>query len=243
VTLGGSQTSVASAEDLEAVAERVRANGRRCVVEVVDVRDNQAVDLAVRSGLASLGQIDIVFANAGIGGPRAPFWELTPTEWRDVIDVNLTGIWNVARAVAPHLIERQQGSIVVTSSVVGTDDCVSCAAPYMASKAGVIGLMRNMALDLGRHNVRVNAVLPGSVATGIGRPRAAAPVGAPVGPLDAAARNALRDVGALPAEAIANAVCWLASDEARYVSGAQLVVDAGRQTLPRINPSVLGTEP
>jgi SDR family mycofactocin-dependent oxidoreductase len=233
--------ALASTSDLEATAAEVHELGRRCHAEVADVRSQEALDRVVRNGIAELGSLDIVVANAGIVGYGA-FWEMRDEEWSDQIDVNLTGAWRTLRAVTPRMRERRAGSIVFTISSSGVEGLWDYM-PYVAAKHGLMGVMKCAALELGSYNIRVNAVMPGPVDTKMNDH----PAGRDfmVGRAGATREEYLRAIvgwhvlgstTALPAEAIADAMIWIVSDEARYVTGLELLVDAGHHLLPGTNP-------
>ena len=138
--------------------------GRRAVKAVADVRSLSELQHAVDAGLSELGKIDIVCANAGIGS-WAVAWEMTEQQWKDMIDINLTGVFNTARAALPSMVERGEGgSVVLTSSTAGLRAYAN-TAHYTAAKHGVIGLMKVLAQEAGPHRIRVNAVCPTTVRT------------------------------------------------------------------------------
>jgi SDR family mycofactocin-dependent oxidoreductase len=223
----------AAVGELRVTAGEVESRGRRCVTGLADVSDLDAVTIAIDSGVAELGRLDIVIANAGIHIPGAPSWELDPQVWQRTIDINLTGVWHTVKAGVPHLGE-QGGSVVIISSTNGIRGTAN-TAHYTASKHAVVGLARTLANELGPRGIRVNTVHPGAVATPMVfneatfrrlRPDLDNPTAA-----DAAevlqARNLLPVPWVEPVD-VANAVVFLASDQARYITGTQLVVDAGR---------------
>lgn len=232
---------LATENDLRDTAASVERLGRKCIAEIADVRDQARLDDVVRKAIDTFGKIDITIAQAGIVDYK-PFWEITEQEWQDEIDINLTGAWHTAKAVAPHYIERGSGNIVFTSSVNGIEGGWNYAH-YIAAKHGVLGLMKSVALELGPYDVRVNAVLPGPVDTKIndnppGRDRI---VGHPGATREEYLRSvhywhALKGRTALPATAIADAMIWLVSDEAFHVTGIELIIDAGHNVLPGTNP-------
>ena len=211
--------------DLADTVKQVEALDRRIVATQADVRDPAALKAAVDDGVAQLGHLDIVCANAGICTVQA--WdEVTPAVWQDTLDTNLTGVWNTMVACAPHLIAAGGGSIICTSSTAGIKG-LPFLAPYVAAKHGVVGIARTMANELAQHRIRVNTVHP----TGVNTPMVEG-----LGGLDPLIE---RDpnlgpifVNTLPVEAveardISNAVLFLASDEAQYVTGLEFTVDAG----------------
>ncbi|MGD9734457.1 MAG: mycofactocin-coupled SDR family oxidoreductase [Solirubrobacterales bacterium] len=227
-------------DELEAVAAEVRETGRECIAEVADVRDQAALDAVVAKGLEQFGKIDIMCATAGIQGVRR-FWEMPDEQWEDMIGVNLTGVWKTAKAVAPSMIERQSGCMILWASVNGREPLMDYAH-YTSSKHGVLGLNKSFALELGPHNIRVNAILPGPVHTEmndnpVNRDWAAGFKGATADDMNASIRHwhSLRGRPALPPEAIINAALWLASKDAEHVHGTEFVVDAGHLILPGFN--------
>lgn len=233
---------MARADDLAETVAQVEALDRRIVARTADVRDSAALVAAVEEGLAAFGAIDVLVANAGIYS-QGSFWELTDEQFRDMLDVNLLGVWRSMTAVAPHMIERGRGSMVLVSSVAGLRGNIG-AAHYSASKHGVLGLMRTAALELGPHGVRVNALCPGLVDTpmtnwsGLYDKMAGRPGGTRAD-FDHSGLHygILRSQGALGPEAIADAALWLASDAAYGVTGQAVPIDAGHLALPGYNPS------
>jgi (+)-trans-carveol dehydrogenase len=226
---------MATPEDLAQTVKEVEATGRRIVATVADVRDYDAVKEALDDGVAQLGRLDIVSANAGISSyGRAE--ELAEQTWRDMIDVNLTGEWHAAKAAIPHLrAGGRGGSIILTSSTAGLK-ALQNLAHYVAAKHGVVGLMRTLALELAPDFIRVNTVNPTSVNTDMIQNAPTYALFAPDLPADERTREALiprfESLNALPIPwvepaDISNAVLWLASDESRYVTGITLPVDAG----------------
>jgi SDR family mycofactocin-dependent oxidoreductase len=225
---------LATADDLDQTVAEVRARGRRAVKGVADVRALAQVQAVVDAGLTELGRIDIVCANAGIG-TWASCWELTAEQWKDMIDVNLTGVFNATRAALPSMVERGEGGcVVLTSSTAGLIG-YQHTAHYTAAKHGVIGLMKVLAQELGPHRIRVNAVCPTTVNTPLvinaETFRLFAPDVADPTPEDVrapfAALNILPDVPWIEPEDVSEAIVWLCSDAARYVTGIALPIDAG----------------
>jgi SDR family mycofactocin-dependent oxidoreductase len=224
----------ATETDLAETVKEVEALDRRIVATKADVRDYAALKQALDSGVAELGHVDIVSANAGIFVFGDQTHLVTEGDWRDVIDINLTGVWHTAKAAIPHLIEQGTGgSIVLTSSTAGLKGTPN-VAQYTASKHGVVGLMRTLALELAPHNIRVNSVHPTGVATDMILNEATFRLFLPdtAHPTRQQAAEVFATTNALPVpwvepRDISNAVLWLASDEARYVTGVTLPVDAG----------------
>jgi SDR family mycofactocin-dependent oxidoreductase len=216
---------LATEADLAETVKAVEALDRRIVASQADVRDSAGLKAAVDGGVAQLGRLDIVCANAGICTVQA--WdEVTPAVWQDTLDTNLTGVWNTMVAAAPHLIASGGGSIICTSSTAGIKG-LPFLAPYVAAKHGVVGIAKTMANELARHQIRVNTVHP----TGVDTPMANGLGG--LNPLIGTDQN-LGPIfmNSLPVEMvdprdISNAVLFLASDESRYVTGLEFTVDAG----------------
>ena len=232
----------ATEEDLQKTVGIVEALDRRCLARVGDARVQADLDDVVAAGIAAFGKIDICHANVGMSDYR-PFWEISDEEWDDHIDLNLKVAWRTAKAIAPHMIERMSGSIIFTVSVDGIEGNWNYTH-YRAAKHGVMGLMKGAALELGPYDVRVNAVLPGPTDTKAndhprGRARIAGFPGATREDYLKSVRKwfALRGRTSLPPSAIANAVAWLASDEAMHVTGHGLVVDGGHSIMPGVNPA------
>lgn len=218
---------MASPEDLEETVAEVQAAGRKIVARQVDVRDYQALQQAFDEGAAELGPVGIVLANAGIGpgGMASP-----QQQWDDVIGVNLTGVWNTGRVAIPSMIEHGQGgAIVLTSSTGGLQGPgINHAGVlgYTAAKHGVIGLMRSWANYLAPHFIRVNTVAPTTVRTPMAGGGDVAAI------IEHAPELAGSLINAIPVEAVdpidvTNAILWLVSDEARYITGTVVPVDAG----------------
>jgi SDR family mycofactocin-dependent oxidoreductase len=219
---------MATEADLAETVKAVEALDRRIVAAQADVRDADGLKAAVDDGVAQLGRLDIVSANAGICSIQ-PWDEVTPAVWQDTLDTNLTGVWNTMVVSVPHLIAAGGGSIICTSSTAGIKG-LPYLAPYVAAKHGVVGIARSMANELAAHRIRVNTVHPAGVDT---------PMGAGLASLGGLEQLRIRDpnlgpifMNTLPVENvdprdISNAVLFLASDEARYVTGLEFTVDAG----------------
>jgi SDR family mycofactocin-dependent oxidoreductase len=225
-------------DDLQETVKEVEALDRRIVAAQADVRDFAALRQQLDAGVAELGRLDIVSANAGIFS-FGTLEELTDESWNDMIGVNLTGVWHTIKAAVPHLrAGGRGGSIILTSSTAGLM-AMENIGHYVAAKHGVVGLMRTAALELAKDNIRVNSVHPTSVNTDMIQNSATYELFAP--DLEPAERT--KDVIAERFQAmnvlpipwvepvdISNAVLWLASDQSRYVTGLELKIDAG-QTL------------
>ncbi|MBY0388814.1 MAG: mycofactocin-coupled SDR family oxidoreductase [Mycobacterium pseudokansasii] len=217
-----------TADDLAHTVKLVEETGARIVAHQADVRDRASLAAALRAGLDEFGRLDIVVANAGI----APM-QSGADGWRDVIDVNLTGVYHTVDVAIPAMISQGAGgSIVLISSAAGLAGFGSADAGsigYTAAKHGLVGLMRLYANLLAPHNIRVNSVHPSAVGTPMIDNEFTAQWLADLAAQSASASgagNAL-PVKILQAEDVANAVAWLVSDEARYITGVALPVDAG----------------
>jgi SDR family mycofactocin-dependent oxidoreductase len=212
-------------QDLKETVAAVTALGRKIIARTGDVRDAAAIRKVVDEGVAEFGKLDIAVANAGICTAQA--WdEVTPALWQDTIDTNLTGVWHTITAAAPHLIGNGGGSIICISSSAGIKG-TPFFAPYVAAKHGVVGLAKAMANELAGHNIRVNTVHPTGVKTPLSASLTALEPLLDQNPnLRPVFFNALA-VGAIEPRDVSNAVLFLASDEARYVTGLEFTVDAG----------------
>lgn len=226
-----------TSEDLQTTVEQVKAIGRRVVATQADVRDYAAVQRAVDTGVAELGRLDIVSANAGIAS-YGVLEKMDSRVWQDVIDINLTGVWHTAKASIPHLRSAGGGSITLTSSTAGLKGFEN-VGHYAAAKHGVVGLMRSLALELARDGIRVNTIHPTSVDTGMIQNDATHELFTPGLEPEQRTQEVLSasfqatNLIAVPwidAVDISHALVWLSSDEARYVTGVTLPVDAGLLT-------------
>lgn len=225
---------------LEETARLVEAEGRRAIVVTGDVRQQPDLDHAVTLGLESLGKIDILIANAGIWY-TVPLWAMSEDQWSQTIDTNLGGVWRSVKAVAPHMMERLTGSIVLVASINGLESGPGYAH-YAASKHGVIGFMKSAAVELGAYGIRVNALCPGPTRTPMTDHQDAWDLfhGGPGG-TEADMYNAgynfmaLRGVNWLEPADQADVALFLNSDLARRVTGAALPCDAGHLVLPGHN--------
>ena len=218
----------ATADDLAETVRLVEATNRRILAFTVDTRDYDALCEAVDDGVAQLGRLDIIVANAGIAIPQA--WnDITPESFRDVMDINVTGTWNTVMAGANKIIEGGRGgSIILISSAAGLK-MQPFMVHYTASKHAVTGLARAFAAELGQHSIRVNSVHPGPVNTPMGTGDMAGAVGKTMetNPQLSHMLTPFLPTWVAEAEDIADAVCWLASDESRKVTAAQIRVDQG----------------
>ena len=226
--------AMATPDDLTETVKEIEALDRRIVATQADVRDFGAVKAALDEGVAQLGRLDIVAANAGIFS-FGTLEELDDTTWQDMIDVNLTGVWHTAKAAIPHLRAAGGGSIILTSSTAGLM-AIPNIGHYTSAKHGVVGLMRTLALELAPDFIRVNSVHPTTVNTDMIQNSATYELFASDLPEAERTKEALAPrfggLNVLPIPwveplDISNAVLWLASDESRYVTGITLPIDAG----------------
>ncbi len=229
--------ALATPADMSETVRQVEALDRRIIASKADVRDFGAVKAALDDGVAQLGKLDIVSANAGIFS-FGTMEELTEEQFDDMLDVNLKGVWHSAKAAIPHLRANKGGSIILTSSTAGILG-IPNLGHYVAAKHGVVGLMKTLALELAPEFIRVNSVHPTSVNTDMIQNSATYELFASDLPEAERTPETLgprfETMNALPIPwvdpvDISNAVLWLASDESRYVTGLQVKVDAG-QTL------------
>jgi (+)-trans-carveol dehydrogenase len=220
---------MATHDELVETARLVEKAGRRAVIGIADVRDRSALQALVDEGLETFGHVDVVAANAGIWRPNR-FLDISDDEYQATVDINLGGVWNTCKVVVPPMIEAGNGgSIVITSSAAGLRG-QGPWSHYVASKHAVVGLMRGLANELAAHSIRVNTVHPTAVDTFIAQQPDAAWVFDD--PLARASAANMLPVSRLQPGDISNAVVWLMSDQARWVTGATLPVDAGCTNKP-----------
>jgi SDR family mycofactocin-dependent oxidoreductase len=225
---------LATPEEMAQTEEQVRAVGGRISTGVADVRDIDQIRSVVAEGVGEFGGIDVVIANAAVLGGAGPMWQIDDAVFQNVIETNLIGVWKTLKVAIPEMLKREgHRSVVVTSSGAGVKGPANIG-DYVASKHALVGLIKTLARELGPYGVRANAVLPGNCDTEMlhndqvmgmyfpgrtspsreefaGQAIAASPLGVPwVDPID-----------------ISVAVLWLASAEARYVTGVALPVDGG----------------
>ncbi|BBY29036.1 mycofactocin-coupled SDR family oxidoreductase [Mycolicibacterium sediminis] len=224
----------ATSDDLAETAGLVKDLGRRVVTAEVDVRDYAALKAAVDGGVEELGRLDVIVANAGVGNGGNTLDKTSEQDWQDMIDVNLSGVWKTVKAGVPHLLAGGRGGSIVLTSSVGGLKAYPHTGHYIAAKHGVVGLMRTFAVELGQHSIRVNSVHPTNVNTPMfmneGTMKLFRPDLENPGPDDLAPVAQMMHVlpvGWVEPVDISNAVLFLASDEARYVTGLPVTVDAG----------------
>ena len=219
--------AMGSRADLESLATECRDLGTECLTFTGDVRDDAAVTQAVESTVERFGRIDILFNNAGICAYGLAH-ELTEDAWDSMLDINLKGAWLVARRVIPVMIRQRSGVIINNSSVAGLRG-MGRLSHYAASKWGLTGLTKSWAIELAPHGIRVNSIHPTGVNTPMNDGLAQLEG---LTPREIAERSAgnLLPVPWIEPEDVAQAVVYLASDRARYVTGAPLILDAGLLT-------------
>jgi len=210
-------------DGLDAAAAEAGAAGGTAIALVADAGDEAAVAHAVGRCVAEWGGLDVAFANAGVSGGRVPLLEQTVEQWQEILRVNLIGPWLMIKHAAPVMIRQAHGSIVCTASVAGLRANAG-GTPYSASKAGVISLVQTAANALTGTGVRVNAICPGLIETGMTRPifefARARGTADKIGQLNAMRRHGLPDE-------IAATALFLASEDASYVNGQAIAVDGG----------------
>jgi (+)-trans-carveol dehydrogenase len=228
---------LASEADLAQTVKEVEAAGRRIVARRADVRDLGAVRAALDEGVAELGgRLDIVCANAGIISQPVATWEIDLDQWRELIDVTLTGVFVTIKAAVPHMIAAGNGGSITLTSSGAALISGGGFADYKAAKSGVLSLTRTLACELAEHFIRVNAICPTAVDTPMIQNetlyRSFRPDLANPGREDVKAGFQTMNLLPIPwvdAADVSNAIVWLASDAARYITGVTLPVDAGNQ--------------
>jgi SDR family mycofactocin-dependent oxidoreductase len=216
-----------STEELDSLRTEIEAAGRACLVAVADVRDDAAVAEAVQATIERFGRIDVLFNNAGICAYGLAH-ELTEAEWDAMIGINLKGAWIVARHVIPHMIAAGSGVIVNNSSIAGLRG-MGRLSHYAASKWGLTGLTKSWAIELAPHGIRVVSIHPTGVDTPLNDGLAAMEGMTPREIAERSAGNLL-PVPWIEAADVAEAVRFLVSDKARYMTGTEFVLDAGLLT-------------
>lgn len=228
---------LARPEELAALAGEIEQVGGEVIAAQVDVTKLQEMQALADRARQELGPIDIVVANAGLYS-FAPSWQMSEAQWDETIDVDLKGVWITCKVSISHMLARRSGKIICTSSTAGFKG-MHALSHYVAAKHGVIGLVKTLAIELAPYDINVNAVCPTSVDTAMCRNQAIydAFAGGP-GPLATYEHmleltnqiNLFPDRDLLPPEDVSKVVLWLASDEARHLTGAAIPVDAGYLT-------------
>lgn len=210
-----------AAEAMARTADELASRGAAVVSRVCDVRELGQIEALIAAGAERFGHPDVVYANAGVEGTLCAPWDCTEADFTRVIDINLNGIWRTMKAVLPGMVARGSGAIVATASVAGLVGAGGLAA-YVASKHGVVGLVKSVAISVAKSGVRVNALCPGMVETAMVDRLVAAE------PSLRAALLALKPMGRLAQpEEIAETALWLGSAQASFVTGHALAVDGG----------------
>ena len=202
---------------LEAVADDIKARGGKVSLVVGDVGEPACQEALVEEAVSAFGGLDIAFNNAGTVGAIKPLADLTPDEWRQTLTTNLTSAFLASRFQIPAMLRRGGGSIVFTSSFVGTSVGLPGMGAYAAAKAGLMGLVKGIAADYGARGIRANALLPGGTDTGMAGDQAQKDW--------AAGLHAMKRIAA--PEEIANAALFLAGPHASFVTGSALYADGG----------------
>jgi len=228
---------LAQPEELAALASEIEHMGRPVIAMQTDVTHLSDMQTLAARAQQAFGSIDIVVANAGLYS-FAPGWELSEEQWDETVNVDLKGVWITCKVCIPYMLPRRSGKIICIASTAGEKGMANLAH-YVAAKHGVIGLVKTLAIELAPYNINVNAVCPTSVDTAMCRNQALYDVFAG-GPGPQAthehmltlmnALNLFTDRNLLEPEAVSAAVMWLASDEARHITGSALPVDAGYLT-------------
>jgi SDR family mycofactocin-dependent oxidoreductase len=216
-----------SAEDLAETVALVESEGRKIMAHTVDVRDLRGQQQAVAQAFEQFGRLDIVVANAGVLN-WGRLWEISPEQWQQTIDINLTGLWNTIKAVVPSMIDAGNGGSIITISSAAGIKAVPGCGHYCASKFGVVGLTNSLAVELGEFGIRVNSVHPYGTDTPMGNDVSMYKV-------FEAHPHYIHSYspGALPTESLAapdqisDIVVWLASDASRLLSAAQIPAERG----------------
>ena len=210
-----------SSEQCDETVEIIRSKGGVAVTCQADVTKEEEVELMIEKTLKTFGQLDVAFNNAGIGGSFKKTDEYSISEWNQVISVNLTGVWLCMKHQIKEMLKKERGSIINTASVAGLIGMGSAPA-YTAAKHGVIGITKNAAIEYAKKGIRINAICPGLVKT------AMTDYAESQLPGFLEKTTQLEPIGRIAQpEEMANAVIWLASDSASYVTGHAMAVDGG----------------
>lgn len=235
--IGGLKYPLGSRAELEQTVKEVEALDRRAVYQIADVRSQDSLDEVVAAGLKQFGHIDIAIANAAVFD-SGRVWELTEQQWNTVVDINLGGVWRTAKAVIPAMIAEGGGAIVMISSTNGIEPHID-HGHYVAAKHGVIGLMKNVALEGAPLGIRCNAICPGFVKSGMTSfqdqlDKYAGYPGGTEADMERAGRSyhPTRDLTYLDPQRIADVARFLVSDESAAITGTVVPVEAGHLLQP-----------
>ncbi|SES23108.1 SDR family NAD(P)-dependent oxidoreductase [Rhizobium sp. NFR03] len=220
-------------DELEQTAAEIRKTGAEVEALTADVAEHEEMRNALSRLTERFGRLDVVVANAGINGVWAPIDDLTPEEWNRTIAINLTGTYLTIHTTVPHLKKAGGGSIVVVSSINGTRTFTTPGATaYTATKAGQVAMVQQLALELARHGIRINAVCPGEIETRISantdqrkEEETGIPVEWPEGQVPLTGGKPGRS------EDVANLIAFLASDKSRHITGSPIWIDGGQGLL------------
>jgi len=216
----------ADPHDVRPIRDAVVAAGRRALVSELDVTSTESVNSFVADALEAFGRLDIMVANAGIAR-TVPALEVTDDAWNKVVDVNLLGVWRCFRAVLPGMLQAGYGRLLATSSVAGTAQSWTEHVHYTASKAGIVGLVKSLAIEVGNRGVTVNAVAPGVIES----PQSLDPVNS-LGVEGVALAGRTNPTGRVgKPEDVAALYRFLASEDAGFVNGQLITIDGGRSLL------------
>jgi 3-oxoacyl-[acyl-carrier protein] reductase len=212
--------------DIGPIRKAVEAAGRRAVVSELDVTSTESVNSFTASAFKAFGRIDVCVANAGIARTVSAL-EVTDEAWNKVVNVNLLGVWRCFRAVLPHMLDAGYGRLLATSSVAGTAQAWTDHVHYSASKAGIVGLVKTLAIEVGNRGVTVNAVAPGVIES----PQTLDPVNS-LGVEGVALAGRVNPVGRVgKPEDVAALYRFLASEDAGFINGQLITIDGGRSLL------------
>jgi len=212
--------------DIGPVRAAIEAAGSRAVVNELDVTSTESVNSFVASAFKAFGRIDVCVANAGIAR-TVPALELTDERWNKIMNVNLLGVWRCFRAVLPHMLDAGYGRLLATSSVAGTVQSWTEHLDYTASKAGIVGLIKSLAIEVGGRGVTVNAVAPGVIES----PQSLDPVNS-LGVEGVALSGRMNPVGRVgKPQDVAALYRFLASEDAGFINGQLITIDGGRSLL------------
>jgi SDR family mycofactocin-dependent oxidoreductase len=224
--VAGLTYGTATPDDLSETVALIERAGGRATSAVVDVRDHDALVAAVETAESSFGGLDVVVANAGVASWPVTTWQATPEQWQTMIDVVLTGTWNTCRAAIPAMLRTGRGGSIVMVGSTAAVKPVPTIGHYAAAKNGVIGLMKSLALELAGNSIRVNVVHPGGTGTEMTQNPAAEHWQA-TAPGVGGSLELPMPVHRMEPLDVAHAIRWLCTAEARYMTGTQLVLDAG----------------
>jgi 2-dehydro-3-deoxy-L-rhamnonate dehydrogenase (NAD+) len=205
---------------LDAATKRLAGKGE-VHTTIVDVSSAASVTAAAQAAIGQMGQVDILVNNAGITGPNTTVWEYNPEDWRKVIDIDLVGPFLCARAIVPMMIEKNYGRIVNIASIAGKEGNPNASA-YSAAKGGLIALTKSLAKELAKTNIRVNCMTPAAVETEIFKQMTEAHIQFMLSKIPMNRFGKIEEVAAM--------ICWLASEEMSFSTGAVFDISGGRAT-------------